>query len=272
MFKKFLLISLVCIGVVAFAVSQASAGCCCNPRFCAIWLKGSVESYNTAVIRNYAADCTDNCPEILAAAYGVIPPGGVVPDIGFCANFNPDDPYTLDCTIPGLALCNNPANKKPRNFPSGTAVPYNAGSTTSGFVTFICDKNGNCKQLLSLDFPDIVCKDNWNLVDFTAQEFIGVQDMCPGGFDKASPSQCCATNDRDSNGLCVHENPGLVNGGPYGKAGKPTRYVKLCYHDLTNSQFGDSFTYCCGYCDPLTNGRYDCSTASTNIHNGVCID
>jgi hypothetical protein len=43
MVKKILLIGLLCIGVTAFMASQVSAGCCCNPRFCAKWLKGSVE-------------------------------------------------------------------------------------------------------------------------------------------------------------------------------------------------------------------------------------
>ena len=42
MFKKSLFIGLVCIGVTFFMVSQASAGCCCNPRFCASWLRGDV--------------------------------------------------------------------------------------------------------------------------------------------------------------------------------------------------------------------------------------
>ena len=44
MVKKILLIGLVCIGVTAFMASQVSAGCCCNPRFCASWLGKGVQA------------------------------------------------------------------------------------------------------------------------------------------------------------------------------------------------------------------------------------
>lgn len=44
MFKKILCISVFFIGIAFFGVNQASAGCCCNPRFCATWLQKGVQA------------------------------------------------------------------------------------------------------------------------------------------------------------------------------------------------------------------------------------
>jgi hypothetical protein len=182
--------------------------------------------------------------------------------------FDPDSPGNY--FIEGRALCNNPANKRPRNFPGGTAVPYYyPGGATSGNQVFDCTKNGNCKELLTLNFElGQPCKDKWFLVDFTAQEFIGVQDFCPGGY---ADGVCCATDER-TNGSCAARNPGLVNDGLTSVDGGPTRYVKACYYDLTNYQFGDSFTYCCRYCALNGDGTYNCTTAMEQAMAGQCTE
>jgi len=277
MLKKLLFIGLVCIGVMAFMVSQASAGCCCSPyTFCAWWLGGSVDSYHTASVRNYPAGCEaeGNCPETRASVFGVIPPEDN-PDVD-CADFDPDGPYNQNCLMRGKALCNNPANKKPRNFPKGTAVPYYySGAVTTGYDVFECNKNGRCKELLTIPFDEIICKAKWVGVDFTAEQFIGVQDMCTGGFDDAGV--CCATPDRveDSSGSYCGEdnlNPGVVNDGQDSVLGKPNRYVKVCYKDLTDYEFGDSFSYCCAYCDPVPGGGYTCPDIQAVQAAGQCIE
>lgn len=271
MLKKFLLISMLCIGVTVIMVQQARAGCCCNPRFCASWLKGSLDSYHTAVVRNYPADCTEeDCPKTQAQAFGTILPDSPGADSCY-KGFDPNNPNP-DCSMPAVAFCNNPANKKPRNFPGGTAVPYYfSGFASTDLQELDCNKNGNCKLLLQLDLTTgvNVCKDNWVVADFAAQEFIGVQDMCPGGYDLNG--DCCATDERDD-GDCAEQNLGIINADLSAtKPGEPTRYVKYCYHDLTNYQFGDSFTYCCQYCVLDTNGNYDCSDAHDLVHAGICI-
>ena len=84
-----------------------------------------------------------------------------------------------------------------------------------------------------------------------------MQDMCPGGLDSAKEN-CCATNDRLDDGSCAVRNQGIVNDGQDAVPGKPTRYVKRCYNDLTDYTPGETFTYCCAYCKPKAGGGYDC--------------
>ncbi|MBE9571048.1 MAG: hypothetical protein IMF11_10495 [Proteobacteria bacterium] len=209
MFKKFLLISLVCIGVTAFMVSQASAGCCCNPRWCCWCLPGSLSCrvMSTGLGPIYKecqeTEAEGDCPAGSLTIFGTMRPQGkkYTEDLHYCSNFDPTNRETwTDCAVLMTIDCENPDPHAPKK-PKGTAVSYNYPyPMESGTVAFSCDKNGNCKEyiLFEPELPEDLCKSRWTYLGSTLDSYIQNGDFCKGGwvcpegsFSAGGGAQCC---------------------------------------------------------------------------------
>jgi len=57
--KRILIVCVLCFGASFLLVNQVSAGCCCSPRFCAAWLKGSTENQAKILVKNVKECLTD---------------------------------------------------------------------------------------------------------------------------------------------------------------------------------------------------------------------
>ena len=176
MFKKFLLIGLLCFGLVALlGVTQATAGCvrlCPGVKLC----DGAIVYGSTDVIMSVTGlgslECLDKktgdltqCPQFISEVGGTVDAGD-----GLCGDGKAGDTYTGDCVIdpdcdvevyavcgpkscannPEKPGCGDPADLNSAHFPS-TAVPLE-------IVQAFCKHNGRCDGLapyLEENYPGI---------------------------------------------------------------------------------------------------------------------
>jgi hypothetical protein len=178
MFKKFLFISLICIGVVALVGTQASAGCKnFPPRICADWIRGTTDLKVTATGLGRLECAKDptatDCPYFSAAIYGRVDPGD-----GSC------DPTTLDedCLIAVTAVCGPKKCLKNPHYPGCQNMDLNSSHFTFadiGGISFDafneCRNNGRCTGLKTFlaDVGDEVCRPGHVLIDALATDFNG---------------------------------------------------------------------------------------------------
>ena len=212
MLKKILLISLVCIGLTAFMASQVSAGCCCNPRFCATWLRGSVEGQIT--VCDDIEFLTDPGKEIIMRLFSPLDTNmeGKNPLQGdvLCAR---------DSIFPRIAqrriekcrrgfLLGCLEDKLCKTVP-GTIADYDneLPFTDSKVLTpDDCDEVC-CTVILEIEFeewrlPEGICGEGWNYVGFSPtnpiNEAVGVgienKEYCPIIYDNVLQADACDLN------------------------------------------------------------------------------
>jgi hypothetical protein len=178
MFKKILLIGLLCIGMVALLGPQASAGCKNLPPFlCASWIRGTTDLKVSAAGLGRVECAKDpnagDCPEFTGAIYGRDDPGD-----GSC------DPTTLDidCLIAVTAICGPKKCLKNPNLPGCQNMDLSSSHFTFediGGVRFAdfddCRRNGRCTGLESFlaNVGDDVCTPGHVLIDALATDFNG---------------------------------------------------------------------------------------------------
>jgi hypothetical protein len=217
----------------------ANAGCKkfqpSGPLICASWITGSTVCDN--LIRGIAAKLAKDCEmgnedaclvEITCTIYGTQKKYNkksfpTQPDRGCEPTYDMySDTFALplDCEVPGILACANP-----NDFynPQGTAFNY-PGPLSSDFAETTCYNGGKCEAAATIDLNggDYLCpNDNWSFIDFTAQQFFGEVQLCPGGFD-AFGEKCCADGVLNDDGTCKKE---------YGIDGKPGKLQEFCYVD-----------------------------------------
>jgi hypothetical protein len=223
MLKKFLLISLMCIAVMAIVVPQVDAGCCCSPRWCCGCLPGSAVEYCKATglgnVWNLCSEDGDysDCPAGALSMIGVDRQKGkksVLDPDGCLAGLDPTDPgsWDPDCAIVAITKCQNPADPHDLFFNEGTA--FRVPSFTSGFQTFECDGNGNCPFSISVGDEEGKCKKKWTPQGTTVPNVVISGDFCPEGYE--ADGTCCAERNFDASGSpCIGPNYGLINGVNY---------------------------------------------------------
>jgi hypothetical protein len=214
MLKKFLFISLACIGVMAILVPQVDAGCCCKPRMCCPCISGSLicEAKYLQVWGSELCDELGNCPEVTVNVYG-IPEGEA---LTLDAAGKPD---LLDyLPVPGVACCANPgvgSVKNPKKTPEEVTEgrPFRWPSSVGASGTANCDHKNNCRATVIVDPSDenFCVNPNWEPLGWTPGcAFDDCQDqytyrkqsfMCPGAYD--SKGDCCATAERVG-GVCKY--------------------------------------------------------------------
>jgi hypothetical protein len=183
MLKKSLLIGFLCIGLMALLVPQASAGCCCNPRFCATWLKGDVQC-NLSVLSNVPgawAECR---------VYGT-GGSGELTGTAFCAPTDTDMAVLAsnmeECRLKGKGHIKQIGKGHAKH---GDCKTLPGQVIYTGFTPFSangsfdesCD-TPQCQASFTIQTrPDInPCGDGYILVDFVPDAFYGQAEW--GGYE-----------------------------------------------------------------------------------------
>ena len=191
----------LCVAVCAtlgLAANEASAGCKIinGQKVCASWITGSeicsvaIDSVAADIGTNFTATCT-----VHGVGLEEFPP----PDF-FCDDTQLNGAQTCEGSTDAAALAGvnlssntngngwhgtNPARQGPKcnhdkfdpnkNPQCVTGSPDLNGGTLETTFTLTCDKKGICTGIGEVGVPgDAFCSNGQDLVDFTANEFIGV--------------------------------------------------------------------------------------------------
>jgi hypothetical protein len=240
MLKKFLLISLMCIAVMAIVVPQVDAGCCCSPRWCCGCIPGSLVCRAMAtglgpILKEcLETDDPNDCPAGSMTIFGTARQKGkkFTEDFDYCTDFDPNDRDNWpDCSILITVDCENPDPNDPKK-PSGVAVPYNYPyPLESGGTLFYCESNGNCKhnEDFTVELPENICKWKWTqLGGWTIDKYFITGDFCKGGWVcpdgsvvAGGGSQCCEPGTvNQTTGRCPSENEVLIGRECCGEPGR----------------------------------------------------
>jgi hypothetical protein len=183
MLKKSLLSGFLCIVLMALLVPQASAGCCCNPRFCAKWLKGDVQC-NLSVLDNiYGASAvcrvygTGVNGELTGTAFCVPEPQN-----GDMAQFARN---VEECRLRGNGHI---IQKGKGHAKHGDCVTVQNVVTQNWFYSAVYgefeDCNAECRASLVVETrpEDDPCPIGYILVDFVPDAFYGQAEWDDGGY------------------------------------------------------------------------------------------
>jgi hypothetical protein len=209
MLKKLLLISLVCIGVMAILVPQVDAGCCCKPRMCCPCISGSLICF-AKYLQVFGSDGCDelgNCPVITVNLFGIPEEeeGSMLEDA--------EPTLDPDLGVPGMVCCANPgvgSVKNPKKTPEEVTEgkPFRWPSTIGGSASADCDQKNNCRATVTIDPTSVenpCVNPNWDPLGWTPGDTEPPYDkdvpvyrkqviMCPGAYDETGA--CCATPSR----------------------------------------------------------------------------
>ena len=228
MFKKALFISLVCIGLTVIMVGQATAGCCCNPRFCASWLRGSDIGKLTA----YGdPDVLDGAP-VLMRVFGEEGNSQQLTGTVICARWSP-----YKC-IRDLRI------KKCRKYPwsficrslTDQTIEYDNSDPIVAEGNLDCgDSEAICTETLKIFFDDAdiggqgqdICDDvhpgKWVYADFEPDQIfnegivVGIENIedCPDIVPDLRVTERCSGDDFD----CEEADPTEIDDYPGGYGG-----------------------------------------------------